>query len=233
VSCPWESPAKVPPSFVILRVFYCALGCQSPTGDSERKSTVALLTRSAVRNYARTKTANFSTKSASNLLNENVKTASASTKTFDIFLSHRYADKEELVGLLTLLEDAGLSVLVDWREHPELDRKKVTRDTAATLRADMKRCRTLLFAVTTNAASSVWMPWELGLFDGMNGRVATVPLSAGSTDFPGQEYAELYPWVDEAHAKGQSQATLWVNESDDTYIQLTKWIQGGNPTKHT
>ena len=190
-----------------------------------------LLTRTAVRAYATSKTAQLNEKRAGEILAEH-KRVTASVKTFDVFLSHRYADKTELVGLMQMLEDSDISVLVDWKEHPELDRSKVTKETAATLKRDMGRCAALLFVVTSTASTSVWMPWELGLFDGMKGRVATVPLATKAGEFPGQEYAALYPWVDEAPTKGNTNSILWVNEAENVYVRLSAWLKGSPCTVH-
>ncbi len=137
----------------------------------------------------------------------------------------------ELVGFMKMLEDADLSVFVDWKERPELDRTKVTKETAAALKQDMSRCKALLFVITSTANTSIWMPWELGLFDGMKGRVATVPLATKPGEHPGQEYAGLYPWIDQATATGGQQPVLWVNEADNVYVQLTDWLNGKPCTK--
>ncbi len=194
---------------------------------------MAFLTRTEVGAYARNSIYNFSAKSAENLIAENVKVASAGAGVRDIFLSHRYADKVELVGLMRMLEDMNLTVFVDWREYSELSRQHVTRVTAAMLKKDMSRCRTLLFAVTSTASQSIWMPWELGLFDGMKSRVAIVPLTEHGKDIPGQEYLELYPWIDRAVPDGFHKPILWVNQGRDCYISLKDWVQGEDPVSHS
>ncbi len=151
------------------------------------------LTRSEVSAYARNKVNNFSATVAENILAENVKVASAGSEMYDIFLSHRYVDRTELVGLMKMLQNMRCSVFVDWLERSEPERNRVTRETAVRLKQAMRRCHTLLFAVTSTASSSIWMPWELGLFDGMKSRVAIVPLTENGTNPPGQEYLDLYP----------------------------------------
>jgi hypothetical protein len=191
---------------------------------------MAVLTRARVREYAEKR--QVLQKTAADILTEHQR-ITAGQKEFDIFLSHRFADKVELVGLMQMMESEGLSVFVDWKERPELDRTKVTKDTAAALKEDMKRCKTLLFAVTGTASTSIWMPWELGLFDGMKGKVATVPLATKPGEFPGQEYAALYPWIDEATEKSSDQNVLWVNEAHDTYVRLKSWVKGVACSKRT
>src|SRR5450759_5060060 len=60
------------------------------------------------------------------------------TKTFDIFLSHSSKDAELVEGLKLELEDKGFSVYVDWIEDSQLDRNKVTKDTALLLKSRMR-----------------------------------------------------------------------------------------------
>jgi hypothetical protein len=62
------------------------------------------------------------------------------------------------------LEDEGLSVYVDSVVDPQLDREKVTVDTAELLRGRMNRSRFLLYTTSTASTQSRWMPWELGYF---------------------------------------------------------------------
>lgn len=117
-------------------------------------------------------------------------------KTYDIFLSHAFLDAEAIDGLRVVLEEAGFSVYVDWREDLHLNRGKVTKKTATVIRERMKSCRTLIFAITENSDDSKWMLWELGYFDGLKGKVAVLGLIENSGDsFKGQEFLELYPFV--------------------------------------
>jgi hypothetical protein len=97
-------------------------------------------------------------------LNESInqqRTFSATTKTYDIFLSHSSSDAGLVAGLKLELEDLGYSVYVDWIEDPKLSRANVTKDTALVLQARMKQCKALLYAFSENATNSKWMPWLL------------------------------------------------------------------------
>lgn len=119
-------------------------------------------------------------------------------KTYDLFLSHSYSDAREVLAAKLLLEDAHLSVYVDWIEDRHLDRSNVTPRTADHLRTRMTNCRGLLYFTTENASASVWMPWELGYSDGKRGKVAVLPMighDSDSEDYDGQEYLGLYPYV--------------------------------------
>lgn len=115
--------------------------------------------------------------------------------TFDIFLSHSFHDAEVIAGVAQLIEQEGKTVYVDWRDDPQLDRSRVTPQTAKLLRQRMAHCAFLLYATSPNATASRWMPWELGYFDGLRGaKIGILPLLATSTQtWVGQEYLGLYP----------------------------------------
>lgn len=133
------------------------------------------------------------------------KSAKTSIETiFDVFLSHSYEDAEVIAGIKGLIEDQGLRVYVDWIEDPEADRTQVTAATAEMLRQRMNHCRFLLYASSSAARGSKWMPWELGYFDGRRpGHVGILPIvhSEGAV-FHGQEYLGLYPYFELLNIRG-------------------------------
>lgn len=145
---------------------------------------------------------------------------------FDIFLSHKFGDAEQLLALRELLKSCGYSVYVDWLVDNELDRSRVNHFTAQRLKFRMDNCKCLLYATTTNHSDSKWMPWEMGYFDGHHkGRVAIVPVyqSTATAGYQGQEYLGMYPYVDKV---GDN---LWINSQfNGTYISFEKWLLGEN-----
>ena len=155
---------------------------------------------------------------------------------FDIFLSHSYLDRNEVFGLYRELKSLGFSVYVDWIVDPELDRTNVTKATAELIRNRMKNSRSLLLAISTNAAMSKWMPWELGYVDGNTGRCAIIPVAKNnisSYSFDRVEYLKLYPYLDRAFLKDTQNYKIWVNENENTYVQFEEWMNGSNPRKRT
>lgn len=183
---------------------------------------MALLTRQSLRDRAATRTY---TKGASAVLAEDVGKAASTVKAFDVFLSHSYADAAAILGLKITLENDGLSVYVDWIDDPHLNRTKVDRSTATQLRSRMASCRSFLYALSPNAATSKWMPWELGYFDGFSGKVALVPIvETVVSTFEGQEYLSRYPYVDEARTTTDPRLQLWVNSSATLYQQIRPWL---------
>lgn len=156
--------------------------------------------------------------------NESYSLESLSTDTFDIFLSHSYLDQEIILGLKGYLEEKGLSVYIDWIDDNQLERDSVNEDTAEILRKRMKQCGSLLFATSSNSSTSKWMPWECGYFDGINGKIAILPISkTDESSFKGQEYLGLYPYID------VSDSTIWVNSTKSGFCNIKEWLNGKSP----
>src|SRR5262249_10573120 len=105
-------------------------------------------------------------KSAGRILAEQARAFDAAAH-YDIFLSHSFNDAEIVLGIKRVMEGLGLTVYVDWIEDADLGRSRVTVKTAAVLRERMKSCSSLVYAHSANSVTSVWMPWELGYFDGL------------------------------------------------------------------
>jgi hypothetical protein len=118
--------------------------------------------------------------------------------TFDVFLSHSYADADVILGVKKLIEGLGLTVYVDWIDDAGLDRDTVDRATAAVLRRRLDNSKSLIYANSPNASNSKWMPWELGYFDGRKPKfIWILPIVTDyDSEFIGQEYLGLYPTVE-------------------------------------
>ncbi len=119
---------------------------------------------------------------------------------FDVFLSHRFADKAAVEALYRRIRRLGHSVYVDWKQDPGLDRSRVDPDTAEHFRRVMRRCHCLVFLAGPNAPGSKWMPWELGFFDGRHGarRIGVYVDDRRAFDAGEQEYLGLYETIDAA-----------------------------------
>ena len=135
---------------------------------------------------------------------------------FDVFLSHSYDDREYIPALKDKIEnDFGYKVYVDWMEDTQLDRSRVSKETAEHLRKRMKQCQYLFFVTSSSSSNSKWMPWELGYFDGLkSGNAAIMPLLDNENgSFNGQEYLGLYPVVEKASTNKD------LKYSDHTFIK--------------
>lgn len=173
--------------------------------------------------------------SESTIINESVKKFSNfdSAFTYDVFLSHSYKDRKAVLGLAEEFKNKyKLSVYIDWLEDSELDRTHVNKDTAKTIKERMKNCKCLIYATSENSSDSKWMPWETGLMDGLKGRVAICPLMGGSdSNFKGQEYLSLYPFISVDPIKNTSEEILWINDGIK-YVRFDEWLKGKNPYIH-
>jgi hypothetical protein len=108
----------------------------------------------------------------------------------------------------------------------------IDEKTASILRERMINCKCLLYATSENAINSKWMPWEAGLMDGLKGRVAICPLMGGQdSNFKGQEYLSIYPYVSIDKVDKTGKDALWVNK-ENKYIIFTEWLKGKEPYNH-
>lgn len=153
----------------------------------------------------------------------------ATWKGKDVFLSHSFADKDLVYGAARFLEKYGYTVYIDWRDDGNLDRSAVTKATAAVLRERMRSCKSLIYAYTQGAATSKWMPWELGFKDGQNTRAAIMPLAQLSySSFSGQEYLTVYPYLTERLVNGIKR--LYIQFSEEICVSFGSWLQGVDPS---
>lgn len=148
---------------------------------------------------------------------------------FDIFLSHSFLDKSEIQGLYQELTDFGFKVYVDWIVDPHLDRKNVTKTSAKLIQTRLKFSKSLLLAISTNAAMSKWMPWELGYVYGNTNKCAIIPVSNERNPpkyFKGTEYLLLYPFIKKVKTENGIDK-LWVIESEFGYSIFDTWMLTG------
>src|SRR6266581_3241453 len=164
---------------------------------------MALFTEAALRNLATQHRSAQMFKSADTILRE---AATTSAMSFEVFLSHSFNDAELILGIVAALKQHGLRVYVDWIVDAQMDRSRVTSETAERLRQRMRQSASLVYAHSLQSGSSKWMPWELGYFDGFRSAVAILPVAQTTQEsFAGPEYLGLYPYID------ITTTTLWVN----------------------
>jgi hypothetical protein len=178
-------------------------------------------------NYLKTVRRSISLKESERLFS----TAKAKAS-FDIFLSHSFLDKEDVEGLFIELTNMGFSVYVDWIVDPHLDRSNVTKASATHIRNRLKVSKSLILAISINAATSKWMPWELGFMDGKTSNCSILPVSnqtIAPASYKGVEYLSIYPFISKASDMSGKQ-NLWAVEEADKYEVLNEWINGTKPS---
>lgn len=154
------------------------------------------------------------------------------SKKYDIFLSHSYKDRVAVAGLVKYLKrQYHYEIYVDWIEDQDLNRSRVTKETAEAIKSRMRNCKCLFYVTSENAPSSKWMPWELGLMDGLKERVAICPLTREvyeADDYRGQEYLGIYPYISETKTD-KGQIALWVNDDKKHFVIFEEWLKGCKP----
>jgi len=170
------------------------------------------------------------TDSNASLLSSRTRLFSESVKesaTFDIFLSHSFLDRKEVLGIYIELTKLGFEVYVDWIVDPHLDRTNVTKTNAELVRKRMRSSKSLLLAMSSNAEMSKWIPWELGFVDGRTKKCALFPVSksyAVSKTFERSQYLLLYPYIKRAAIDAYSEKTF-VTESSNYYTEFDGWFK--------
>ena len=186
---------------------------------------MALFVESTVRARAQQEVRKSVSKTAGQLIIESASTFNR-LKKYDVFLSHSVNDSELILGMKGIIEDLGYNVYVDWIDDPELDRKKVSKETAKKLRDRMNSSNSLFFVTTENADNSKWMPWECGYFDGIKEKVAIVPVKKYSVnnEYVGQEYLGLYPYVVKQQSTNEKER-LWIHLDTKLYVSFDSWVK--------
>lgn len=190
---------------------------------------MAFVTKQLARNVARSLTAQSPGGSPSVVLEERRKLAEKAS-TFDIFLSHAREDAEIVLGVVGLLELLGKTVYVDWISDVQLDRSRVTSLHADVLRYRMRSSASMLYLTTANSAQSVWMPWELGYFDGHKpGHVAILPVLESGASFDGQEFLGLYPVMEYGVGSGAGYSDWSIPDGGSGRINLDSFVSETRP----
>lgn len=118
----------------------------------------------------------------------------------DVFISHSNRDESAVRQLSERFKRWGIEHYVDFQDEKlnDLWQNKCNQDMSNHLKNRIKHCHLFLFAFSEKSVSSCWMPWELGLADGIIGRVLLWPLDQNARQASAtQEYLSLYPLIDE------------------------------------
>lgn len=155
------------------------------------------------------------------------------TLSYDVFLSYSSGDKEYAIKVMQLLQQCGYTVYIDVADD-SLNKNRVTAKTAKILAKRMDKCKGLLYLHSSRASVSKWCPWELGYFTGAKKfRCAKLPLKEKDNNpYEGQEYLEIYYYVDYATHKSSNENDFWVNNDNGDYVTLKQWLNGTEPYKH-
>jgi hypothetical protein len=115
-----------------------------------------------------------------------------------VFLSHSRKDLEIVEAVEAFLNELNLYAYIDWKDAtmPE----ETSPETARQLKVRIDKCDKFLLLASENSVRSIWVPWELGIADGVKGlhNVAVLPVVHSSSEFPRNAYLGMYPRVEQA-----------------------------------
>ena len=153
-------------------------------------------------------------------LYESIQKSASVGKTKAAFLCHSHKDETIIKGLITLFQESGVDLYIDWQDHtmPETPNE----ETARIIQDAIKRHEFFLFLATANSKASRWCPWEIGYADSSRRQIYIIPTFDGSGTY-GNEYLELYPKIDEGSLG--SQKGLAIFEAGKSQ---GKWLSTSN-----
>jgi hypothetical protein len=144
---------------------------------------------------------------------------------YDIFLSHSSKDAVLVISLASVIEDLGFTVFIDWREAHLVNRDNISKETALILRECMRHCKSFVYTFSENAPASKWMPWELGYFDGINGKVAILPIvKTNKASYLGTEYLGIYEYIQISVDEDWEKCKLLVHSTESNYLSFENWL---------
>jgi hypothetical protein len=145
---------------------------------------------------------------------ENEPTVRPDRPFYDIFISYRHRDAGAVDQLAAHIEALGYEVFVDSHFSGLNDPNEIKRDTIETIRQHIAKATCLIVAYSRESAKKdvakgepvgVWMPWELGYFDGaITSRIAVYLLDGPRDEeddknfYKGCEYLQLYEEITQA-----------------------------------
>lgn len=112
-------------------------------------------------------------------------------KKFDVFISHSSSDEKDIIDFYKIINKHGYVAFIDWvNDKFDLRREWVNLSTPQVLKKRLEQSTVLVYYYSEKAQQSKWIPWEIGLFDMMKGKVCIYGLNSRSTGYP--EYLDLY-----------------------------------------
>lgn len=146
-----------------------------------------------------------------------------------VFLSHSSQDNDLLAGAAQVLENHGGRVYVDVG-----DASLCTGDCteiAERLRKRIGQTRRFVMLATPKSKDSLWIPWELGLADGIHGapQVALFPSAETWHDmeWSKREYLGLYRrivWGD--YSESPDKIWMVIDHRNNEALPLEQWLKG-------
>lgn len=159
----------------------------------------------------------------STILNETRK-FSKSTSTTSIFLSHSHTDRAFVRYAKVFFENLGMSIYVDWAD--ETMPEKTNGVTAQKIKNQIIASNDKFILLATNEAlASRWCNWEVGIADPFKlskDKIALLPLTENSSNWNGNEYLQIYPYIKES-ITSSGEYYVWYPNGKCKNLKL--WLQ--------
>jgi hypothetical protein len=155
------------------------------------------------------------------------KSASSRSPSGSTFLSHSSKDDELVTGAILVLENHGAQVYVD-----EIDPAMppyTSAKTAALLKTRIRDTSRFVLLASKNSKDSRWVPWELGIADGLKppAKIALFPATESrfETAWTSWEYLGLYDRIVWGRLEGyKSEVWMVLDEKANTATELRQWL---------
>lgn len=156
------------------------------------------------------------------MLNEDVRYVGA--KKHQIFLSYRHQDRSYVPGVAKFLKSLQTGLYVDFLDE-ELASAPNDK-TAPILRSRINQSTKLIQLITPNSSSSKWMPWELGLGDGLLGypNAVTLPVINDYNRSIDQEYLDMYGHIETTQNRGKTFENWAIIYPDGSALWFKEWL---------
>lgn len=143
------------------------------------------------------------------------------------FLAHSSRDDDLVPGVIFILENHGAKVYADHKD-PSIATEGLLQ-IADHLRTVVGECRKFVMLATPRSKDSKWIPWELGLGDGLRKpeNIALFPSAeyAHETTWSKQEYLGLYNRIVWGELKGEEKPLWFVwDHHRNTGTRLRQWL---------
>lgn len=142
-----------------------------------------------------------------------------------IFLSHSHSDKKLVESTIVILSSLKVYVYVDWLDS-ELTFPPSGK-TAIKIRRMIKENKKFILLATNEAINSKWCNWELGIGDSEKyiHNIAVIPVADNSGVWKGNEYLQIYPYIDKDLKYIDYDNSFTVKYPDGTKVDFKKWLK--------
>ncbi|MCB0463334.1 MAG: toll/interleukin-1 receptor domain-containing protein [Flavobacteriaceae bacterium] len=142
-----------------------------------------------------------------------------------VFISHSHKNSDLVEYVVALLTRLKVEVYVDWMDD-ELSYPP-TGKTAVKIKNMIDANKKFILLATNEGIESKWCNWELGLGDVHKyiEHIALLPVADNSGNWIGNEYLQIYPYVDKKYKSLEWDDEYTVIYPDGKKKDLIDWLK--------